>query len=178
MRLKIWDSFAINVIGTGNGWTLLIEFRCRSKFKEPRALNSKALHSIEASRRSVHWFSTETLEMKLNVYLLLERPSFTRYAKLLKASSTAGLEGKCDRVFGCAGTIWIFVASDDPLATRFFLSLDNWLSFIVTFAILSFESRFSAFMCFFMRSKSKFEQLSERSESTSFVWEIFFFFVR
>lgn len=68
-------------------------------------------------------------------YLLFERPSLTRYAKSLKASSTGGRDGKCDSVFGWAGTIWIFVDVDvDPLVpTTFFLSeSDKSLSLIAT----------------------------------------------
>lgn len=74
-----------------------------------------------------------------SVYSLLERPSLTRYARSLNASSTAGLEGKCDRVFGCAGTICIFVDTDDPLVpTKFFLSSrDKSFSFIAPSAISS-----------------------------------------
>lgn len=70
-------------------------------------------------------------------YLLLDLPSLTLYAKLLNASSTAGLEGRCDKVFGCAGTICIFVDPDVPLVpTKLFLSsTDKSFSLITTSAI-------------------------------------------
>lgn len=67
--------------------------------------------------------------------LLLERPSLTRYAKSLNASSTGGRDGKCESVLGWAGTICIFVDADaDPLVpTKFFLSeSDKSLSLIAT----------------------------------------------
>lgn len=95
------------------------------------------------------------------MYSLLERPSLTRYARSLNANSTAGLEGKCDKVFGCAGTICIFVETDDPLVpTKFFLSSrDKSFSLIAASAMSAtfFRSAFNLAP----RSKSKLYSIAQ-----------------
>lgn len=141
-----------------------------STLADTRMTSSFARCELFSIKEKLQWFKIQS-QLK-NVHLLLERPSLTRYAKFVKANSTAGLEGKCDKVFGCAGTIWILVASDDPLATRFFLSLDKSFNVIVTLAILKTIYSDLSVLSVCDQSRISSNYLTERADFLC-LWNIF-----